>query len=197
MNRSDGIQKSPFRTIFIVLPMLLMLLPFVNTVNEFMTRLLLHFEAYRVLEDWVVPYEAKMLAGIFQLFPVNVEAQKEGIFLNGGFLKIEWNCLGWQSVVLLVATLLTGMQGKFTTASRIEAVVVGILGTYLINFARLTIVGALVITFGQTVAVIFHDYFSLLLLVLWFFVFWWFSYSFVLEGRVEQEGSGMVKVDEG
>lgn len=186
MNRGDGVRKSPFRTIFIVLPLLLMLLPFVNTVNEFMTRLLLHFEAYRILEEWVVPYEAKMAASIFMLFPVSVEATKTGIFLNGGFLKIEWNCLGWQSALLLLATLITGMQGKFTIGSRLETIVVGILGTYLVNFVRLVVVGALAITFGQTVAVIFHDYFSLLLLILWFFIFWWFCYTYVLEERVDQ-----------
>lgn len=181
MGREDGVRKSPFRTIFIVVPLLLMLLPFVNSVNEFMTQLLLHFQAYKVLEDWVVPYEAKMLAAIFQLFPVNVEATKTGIFLNHGFLEIQWNCLGWQSAVLLLATLITGMQGKFKTGSRLETIVIGVMGTYLINFVRLVTVGALALTFGQTVAVIFHDYFSLLLLIAWFFVFWWFCYTYVLE----------------
>ncbi len=181
MDKEEGIKKSPFRTIFIVVPLLLMLLPFVNSVNEFMTALLLKWHAYRVLEEWVVPYEAKMVASLFQLFPVNVEATKTGVFLNHGFLKIEWNCLGWQSIVLLLATLITGMQGKFKITSRLETIVIGILGTYLINFARLTIVGGLAITFGQTVAVIFHDYFSLLFLILWFFIFWWFCYTYVLE----------------
>ncbi len=183
MGIKSGTGKSPFKTIFIVLPLILMLLPFINTTNEFLTRIMMEWEAYRLLEEWVVPYEARMLAAILSLLPVNVEATKSGVFLNGGFLRIEWNCLGWQSGVLLLATLMAGMQGKFKTVSRIETVVIGVLGTYLINFARITIVGVLAITAGETAAMTFHDYLSLLFIILWFAVFWWFSYSYVLEER--------------
>lgn len=192
-DRSGGENKSPFKTIFIILSMVLMLLPFIGTVNEFMTRILVHWQAYKLLEDWVVPYEAKLVAAIFRFLPVDVAAAKGGVFLNGGFLSIEWNCLGWQSAVLLLATLATGMQGKFKAGSRFETVVIGIMGTYLINFARIIIVGIFAITFGQLPATIFHDYFSLVFLVVWFFVFWWFSYSYVLEPEA-QTGEGNYEI---
>lgn len=175
--------KSPFGTILTVAAILLMLLPFISTVNEFMTAILLKWQAYRILENWVVPYEARLLAGIFTLFPVNVEPTAKGVFLNGTFLEIQWNCLGWQSAVLLFATFITGMQGSFKMASRVETIVIGVLGTYLINFARLAIVGAFAITFGRVPATVFHDYFSLLMLLAWFTLFWWFSFNFVLEEK--------------
>jgi exosortase/archaeosortase family protein len=178
-------RKSPFGTILTVAAILLMVLPFISTVNEFMTAILLKWEAYRILENWVVPYEARLLAGIFTLFPVSVYPTTRGVFLNGTFLEIQWNCLGWQSAVLLLATFITGMQGSFKTVSRLETIVIGVLGTYLINFVRLALVGAFAINFGRVAAVVFHDYFSLLMLLVWFTLFWWFSFAYVLEEKEE------------
>jgi exosortase/archaeosortase family protein len=149
---------------------------------------LLKWKAYKVLQDFVVPYEARLLAGIFTLFPVTVSAVSNGVYLNGHFLEIQWNCLGWQSAVLMLATFVTGMQGNFKALSRLETILIGVLGTYLINFGRLAIVGAFAITFGRTAAIIFHDYFSLLMLLAWFTIFWWFSFNFVLEEKVEVNG---------
>lgn len=177
--------KSPFGTVLILAALLLTVIPFISTVNELMTSILLKWEAYRILEEWIVPYEARLLAGVFSLFPVSVYPTSAGVYLNGGFLELQWNCLGWQSVVLLIATLLTGMQGSFTRISRMETVVIGILGTFLVNFARLALVGAFSVMFGRVPAQIFHDYFSLVLLVIWFFTFWWFVYNFVLEEKVK------------
>lgn len=148
-----------------------------------MTALLLKWQAYKILQDWVVPYEARLLAGIFTLFPVSVYPVSTGVYLNGQFLEIQWNCLGWQSAVLLIATFITGMQGSYKIASRVETIVIGVLGTYLVNFARLALVGAFAVTFGRVPAVIFHDYFSLLMLLAWFTIFWWFSFKFVLEEK--------------
>ena len=81
-----GSGKSPFGTLLTVVAILLMLLPFISTVDEFMTSLLLHWQAYKILQDWVVPYEARLLAGIFTLFPVTVYPVQTGIYLNGRFL---------------------------------------------------------------------------------------------------------------
>ena len=94
--------------------------------------------------------------------------------------------------MLLFATFITGMQGSFKTLSRVETIIIGVLGTYLINFARLAIVGAFAITFGTLPAVIFHDYFSLLMLLVWFTFFWWFSFSYVLE----EKGVGYEKTED-
>ncbi len=192
--KSFTFRNSQFSMIFMLAALLLMVLPFINTVNEFMTAILIKFELYRLLEDFVVPYEAKALAGVLSLLPVSVWSTSNGIWLNGSFLEIQWNCLGWQSAVLLVATYITGMNGAFSRGSRIEAIIIGILGTYLINFLRLALVAIFAITFGRVAASVFHDYFSLIMVVLWFFFFWWFSYSFVLEEREPLVEEEVVKV---
>ncbi len=167
-----------------------MVLPFINTFNSFLTNAFLKWHAYAILQELVVPYEAKMLAGFFNVLRFSALAVPKGVWLNGLFLEITWNCLGWQSVVLLVATFIGGFQGRFSWSSRFEVVLIGLLGTFLVNFLRIAIFGVLATTINSTTAVFFHDYLALIFVIAWFGVFWWFSYSFVLEER----GS---KVDEG
>jgi len=179
--------KSVFSTIFIWLALLLMLLPFITTFNAFLTSIFLKFHYYRVLEEFVVPYQAKALAAVLSLLPgaITIYPVAKGVWLNGTFVQMQWNCLGWQSAVLLLASFLTGFQGKFSGVSRIEVILIGFLGTYLINIFRLSFVGFLAIYLGRLWAGLFHDYFSLILVISWFFFFWWFAYSFVLEEKVQ------------
>lgn len=176
-------KNNKFSTLFMVSALLLMTMPFIGTFNEFLTRILLKWELYRVLDAVVVPYEAKVLAGVFNGLRIGASATGKGIWIKGTFLEIQWNCLGWQSVVLLLASFMTGFQGSFSRISRLEVLIIGFLGTYLVNLARIILVGLFAVSFGRTAAMVFHDWFSLAFVILWFFAFWWFSYSFVLEDK--------------
>lgn len=182
---SASFRGSAFSTLFIWTALLLMLLPFITTFNSFLTSLFLRFHYYRVLEEFIVPYQSKALASVLSILPIPITVYPvpKGVWFNGLFIEMQWNCLGWQSAVLLIATFLTGIQGKFTGISRVETMIIGFLGTYLINMLRLVVVILLMLFFGRTGAVLFHDFFSLVFVILWFFVFWWFSYSFVLETK--------------
>ncbi len=172
--------------VFLMAALVLMLLPFINTFNELLTHVLLKWHAYKVLQEFVVPYEARVVAGMMNFFGIPAEGVKTGVWVSGSFFEIQWNCLGWQSAVLLVASFLSGFQGKFSIISRIEVVLIGFLGTYIVNIFRLFVVGSLAIKLGSSVAIFFHDYLALIVVVLWFFIFWWFSYSYVLEDRVDE-----------
>src|SRR3989338_1915779 len=123
-----------------------------------------------------------MIAALLLMIMPFISTSK-GVWLSGIFLELQWNCLGWQSAVLLLASFLTGFQGKFSKISRFEVILIGVLGTYLINFLRLFIVGFFAVFVGSRAVGIFHDWFSLNFVLIWFFVFWWFSYSFVLETK--------------
>lgn len=173
--------QTPISKIIIFASLLLMLLPFIATTNEFMTSLFLKWKLYRVLEEIVVPYEAKIMMGIFRILGFSANATDKGFFIGGAFFEIQWNCLGWQSAVLLLATFLSGFQGKFKFASRMEVVLIGFLGTYIVNIFRLFLVGFLAVNLGSGIAIFFHDYLALIMVIGWFIGFWWFSYSYVLE----------------
>lgn len=175
--------QTPISKIIMMAAFFLMVIPFISTFNEFLTSVFLRFRLYQVLEQVVVPYEAKIMMGMFRVLGFSANATDKGFFIGSAFFEIQWNCLGWQSVVLLLATLLSGFQGKFSWTSRLEVVVIGFMGTFLINIFRLFMVGFLAVVVDTSFAIIFHDYLELVVVIVWFVVFWWFSYTYVLEER--------------
>lgn len=173
------------RLLLIMGAILLMVLPFVTTFNEFLTRIVETTGLDRFLTDWVVPVEARMLAVILGLLQIPVQVSETTIYLDkGGFflpVYISWNCVGWQSFILYGVTLLTGIQGPFTRASKFEAMLIGFLGTFLMNLLRIASVAVVAFFFGQVPAVVYHDYGGTIIILLWLFAYWWFSHGWLLE----------------
>lgn len=92
--------------------------------------------------------------------------------------------MGWQSLLFFIITAFVGLQGdRYSNLSKFKALIIGLLGTFLVNLFRITIVTLIAFYFGQSVAIIFHDYGSTLVVIAWLFVFWWFVYSYVLESN--------------
>lgn len=179
--------KSTFSIIFLILVITLMVLPFLTTFNEFLTALVYKIGWYRVIQDFLLPFETRMIVVVMQFFGQQAVASPSGISVlrDGAWQKIliSWNCIGWQSVLVLGVTLLTGLQGPYTKASKLECLSIGILGTFLINILRISLVAILIVYINAIPATVAHDYFSAFILIIWLFFFWWFSYSFVLEEK--------------
>lgn len=98
----------------------------------------------------------------------------------GKSIIISWNCIGWQSLILLLITLITGLQGPYYWGSKLHTIIIGVLGTFWVNIMRITVV-VLIAQYVNTMwAMIFHDYFSTFITVIWLLFFWWFAYAFVL-----------------
>ena len=99
-------------------------------------------------------------------------------------VEIAWNCIGWQSFLFFILTGWVALQGdSYTFKSKIKAWMIGFLGTFLINLIRITIVVLISVYLNQILAHIFHEYGSILFVILWLFFFWWFSFKFVLEEK--------------
>jgi exosortase/archaeosortase family protein len=181
----DDTRRPIVRLVLIMAAILVMILPFVTTFNEFLTRIVESSGLDRLLTDWVVPVEARMIAVILGLIGIPSQVSTTSIYLDkGGFflpIYINWNCVGWQSFILFAITLLTGIQGPFSRASKFEAMLVGFLGTFLMNLLRITSVAVVAYFFGQMPAVIYHDYGGTLIILLWLFAYWWFSHGWLLE----------------
>lgn len=176
-------EKSTFQLLFAVLAVTLLILPVVSTFNEFLTRLVERSELYRGIERFIVPTEAKLVAASLLPFGWEVVAYPRGLILNGLPIYISWNCVGWQSLILLLLTFVTGFQGRYRAWSVVQTLVIGLLGTFLVNILRIALVAAVAVGFGRLPAVIFHDYFSTLFIVAWLVLLWWFSYRYVLRPR--------------
>ena len=181
----DDSRKPIIRLVLIMAAILIMVLPFVTTFNEFLTRIVETTGLDRFLTDWIVPVEARMLAVILGLVGITSQVSTSTIYLDkGGFflpVYISWNCVGWQSFILFAVTLATGIQGPFSRASKIESIIVGLLGTFLVNLLRIASVAVVAYYFGTMPAVIYHDYGGTIVILLWLFGYWWFSHGWLLE----------------
>jgi len=188
-------QKKTFQLIFMSVVVILMIMPFITTFNEFLTRIVEKIHLYYLLESRVVPYLSKLVGVVLKPFGLSIIATDRGLFLPAKNLWIEiaWNCIGWQSMILIIVSLVTGLQGYYSRFSKIETILIGILGTFLLNIFRIASVVLVAIAFGYFPAVIYHDYFSNLLIILWLFLFWWLAYAFVLEPVIPKDEQKIAK----
>jgi exosortase/archaeosortase family protein len=168
------------------LAVLLIFLPFITTFNEFLTRVVEKLYFYVYIEDYIVPYLSRLVGVVLIPFGLKVIGTASGLYLPDKSLAIDiaWNCIGWQSMILVIITFVAGLQGQYRNYSKAQTILVGLLGTFLMNILRITSVVLVAIKFGYFPAVIYHDYFSNLLIVLWLFFFWWFSYAYILEATL-------------
>ncbi|OGM15452.1 hypothetical protein A2V56_00650 [Candidatus Woesebacteria bacterium RBG_19FT_COMBO_42_9] len=178
-------QKKVFIYILAGFSLVLVSLPFVVSVNELLTKIIERNIAYIWIQDYIVPLEAKMMGAI--LIPFGYEygfaPANSSIVVNGLSMGITWNCLGWQSFLLLFVSLVVGFRGKYTKISILESLGIGILGTFWLNILRMLFTILLAVHAPPFFRIIFHDYLAAGTTLIWLFFFWWFSYSFVLEER--------------
>ena len=176
-------QKRTFTLIFALLAVFLAVLPFLVSFNEILTHLVERFRLYMWVQERIVPLEVKMVGVLVKPLGINYLAHQNGMTVNGIYAGMTWNCIGWQSLLLLIITLIVGLRGNYTFWSKIETVLIGLLGTFLVNMARLTLI-VIILAYSRPIfAVVYHDYLAAIVTILWLFAFWYFSYAFVLEER--------------
>jgi len=163
---------------------LLMVLPLVTTFDDFLSNWALQLGADNTLQA-IVQTEARMVVGL--LAAVGIKAVASGSYIvvwdRAGImhtLLISWNCIGWQSLILLGVSFLSGLRGRHPLEARIQVVIIGVAGTMLLNLLRVAAVAALAATWGETPAILFHDYGGTVLVVGWLFAFWIFVQRWIL-----------------
>jgi len=155
---------------------LLMLLPLVTTFDDLLTSWALALGANNPLQS-MVPAEARMVVSLLGLVGVRAAASGSHIVVwdaagSMNTLFISWNCIGWQSLLLLGVSFVSGLRGRQPLTSRIQVIVIGVAGTMLLNLIRVAAVAALEATWGHLPALIFHDYGGTILVIGWLFTFW-------------------------
>jgi exosortase/archaeosortase family protein len=181
----------PIGTLIAVGSIALLILPFFSTFGELLTNAAMAagFDAW--LGQWIAPIEGRLVHGALAL--IGIQSAYDGSLLYVGTgpgslaLYISWNCVGWQTVLFLVVSMATGLQGEYTLRSRLETVVLGVLGIAILNVLRITVVAVVAYVFGQLPAVIVHDYGSVIATVVFLMAFWAFAYNVVLE-RIGADG---------
>ena len=175
----------PVGTLIAVGSIALLILPFFSTFGELLTKAAMAAGFDVWLGQWIAPIEGKLVHGALAL--VGIPSAYDGSLLYVGTgagslaLYISWNCVGWQTVLFLLVSMATGLQGEYTLRSRLETVVLGVLGIAMLNILRITVVALVAYAFGQVPAVIVHDYGSVIATVAFLMAFWAFAYNVVLE----------------
>jgi exosortase/archaeosortase family protein len=176
--------KKHIQYLILVLVITLMVLPFATSFNEALTKLVEGMFWYGWMQTYIVPYEARVLSGVLDLIPgVIVYPNIRGIELNGTQIYVTWNCIGWQSFVLLLVSIAAGLGKRFTISSQVQTLVFGICGMFLVNLLRLIITALLAVYLPSVFVLVFHNYLSAFLTIGFLIFFWWFSYSFILETK--------------
>jgi len=177
--------KKVFIAIFFAFSLMMIILPFLVTANDILTKILEKNLLYSFIQNHIVPLEAKMMGAILMFFGYKYAFSSSNsiILINGLTMEITWNCLGWQSFLLLFVTLLVGFRGKYKTSSVLEGLGIGILGTFWLNIGRMLFTILLAVHAPPIFRIVFHDYLAAATTVLWLFAYWWFLYSFVLEEK--------------
>ena len=163
---------------------LLMLLPLVTTFDDFLTTWALQLGVDNPLQS-IVPVEARMVVSLLGIAGVHAAASGSHIVVWDGAgamhtLFISWNCIGWQSLLLLGASFFSGLRGEQAVGSRLQVIVIGVGGTLLLNLLRVAAVAALEATWGHLPALIFHDYGGTILVIGWLFAFWFAVQRWIL-----------------
>ena len=171
-------------TLLAILCALLMLLPLVTTFDDFLTTWALQFGANNPLQA-IVPVEARMVVGLLGLVGIHAAASGSHLVVwdSAGAMHtlfISWNCIGWQSLVLLGVSFISGLRGRHPLEARIQVIVIGVAGTMLLNLVRVAVVAGIAATVGVTPAVLFHDYGGTILVVAFLFGFWIFARRWIL-----------------
>jgi exosortase/archaeosortase family protein len=173
-----------FAMLLALTAVVLVVLPFVSTFDDVLTQIGLRLGIATPLQV-IVPAEVRVTVAVLGLFGIHAGAAGNQLVVWNASgapqtLFISWNCVGWQSLILLGLSLVVGLRGQMTLATRIEVIVFGVAGTILVNVARITGVCVLAELAGYLPAVLFHDYGGTLLLVAWLFSFWAIAYRWLV-----------------
>lgn len=183
--------RDTYQLILLLSAVTLLLLPFITTFNEFMTAMVMTMHLDGVLREWIVPAEARMVAVLLSPLGVDVSVSDTSVYIGGGDFPlpvfISWNCVGWQSLILFALTVKTGLGGRYTLASQLRALILGLLGIVWINLLRIAGIALVAYYFGRLPAVLAHDYGGTLVTIVWLALFWYFAINYVLEPKDDEE----------
>lgn len=163
---------------------MLLILPFVATFDEFLTAATKQFGLVHPLLSLAAP-EARAVVALLGVFGIQAQAAGGELYVwdwsgQRQALLISTTCIGWQSLILLALSCLVGLRGAYSKEAKVQVLLIGVLGTVFVNLARMTIVSLVAADFGFWPAVLVHDYGGTLLIVVWLFAFWAFAHRWIL-----------------
>ena len=178
------VKGSVYQTLFLFTAFSLIVLPFTTSFNEALTKIVERMEIVSVIQGYLAPFTVRVISSLLSVLGIPSVASESSLYLTGGWMPIEvyvnWNCIGWQSFIVFVLTLVTGLQGDYTIKSKVLTVILGLEGTFIVNTLRILIPTLLVHFLGRLAAVFFHDFLGALMTLIWLCAFWFYAFNHIL-----------------
>lgn len=176
--------SSVYRRLIFFTAFALIVLPFTTSFNEALTKLVERMGIVSTIQTTVAPLTVRGVASILSFLGIQCVASGSSVYLTETWMPLEiyvnWNCIGWQSVLLLTLTFVTGLQGDFTFRSKMMVLILGLEGTLIVNIAKIVVPTLLAYSFGRLPAVFFHDYLGALITLIWLSSFWYYAFNRIL-----------------
>ena len=164
----------------------MLLTPFVATMDDLLAAIAQRFGLDAAVAFIAIP-EARLVAVVLNLIGIGASSDGPNITVAGAHpieLVIGWNCVGWQGLVLLGLTFLVGLRPQDGFEARLHVVTIGVLGTVIINLARIAVVSILAARVGYYPAIFVHDWAATIVTVMWLTGFWLFAQRWILDPGV-------------
>lgn len=183
--------RSDSRAVFIGLMAascaMLLVLPFVTTFDELLTAATQQFGLAHPILSLAEP-EARSVVALLGFLGVKAQAAGGELYVWNSSgqrqaILISTTCIGWQSLILLGLSCVVGLRGAYSREAKVQVLLIGVLGTVLVNLARMTVVSLVAAQFGFWPAVLVHDYGGTLIIVAWLFAFWASAHRWILGDR--------------
>ena len=187
-----GSLRTPIQWLLWALIFALSILPLISTMNELLAKLAIATKSNLVIENLIVPTMAKVIGSILRfVFGVKTTVVGDSIFLiTQGLpyqLYLSWNCIGWQSIVFLLFSLVTLLQDRYSMKSKLKCALLGLEMFIVLNLLRIVTTAILLLKFGYGLMFIFHDQVSIIITFVSLALFWYISSSFILEQTGERK----------
>jgi len=150
-------------------------LPLVITFNEFLTSVVTRSGLAGLISP-IVPYEASAVSALLRSVGFQAGNTASQVWIGNSILPvtalIDWNCSGWQSLVLFGITCSVELKGSVHRREVPILALAGLCGTFFVNVARIYLVVLLAYFLGYPVALLFHDYGGTVVTLIWLLAFW-------------------------
>ena len=179
-----GADSSVYRRLIFFTVFALVVLPFTTSFNEALTKVVERLEIVAAIQASVAPLTVRGVSSILGFLGIPCVASGSSVYLMEAWMPlaiyVNWNCIGWQSIILLTLTFVTGLQGDYTFRSKVLVVILGLEGTLIVNIVRIVIPTLLAYGFGRLPAIFFHDYIGALVTLIWLSFFWYYAFNRIL-----------------
>lgn len=198
MNREiENTDMVIYSRIILVAAVAFITLPFVTSFNELLTKVVESLHLVSLIQGLTAPFLVKIIVVLLRALGIPAAGTGSYLFITKGLIPtsvyISWNCMGWQSFILLAFTMMTGLQGPYTSRSKLITLLIGVEGTFIINLIRILIPVLLIQYVGYLPAILFHDYFGTVMTLIWLGGFWYLSIgSFLIRSHKRRVSMGEV-----